>query len=70
MRLEVLVEEKCMPLPVEVEAVAACRPGHSIAAMLPDRAADECHLRTLPHLLFKWAHHNSSFDRVTEDSEE
>jgi hypothetical protein len=69
-RLEVLVEEKCMPLPVEVEAVAACRPGRCIRALLPDRAAGECLLRILPHLPSKWAHHDSSFDRVTEDSDE
>ena len=48
------------PRPVEAEAVAACSLGHFIAAMLPDRAAGECPLRTLHHLLF-------SADRITED---
>ena len=52
-QVEALVAE-CMPRPAEVEAVAACRPGHSIAAMLPDRAAGECLLRTLPRLPLKW----------------
>jgi len=58
------------PRPVEAEAVAACSLGHFIAAMLPDRAAGECPLRTLPHLPFKWVNHKSRFDRITEDSDE
>jgi hypothetical protein len=69
-RLEVLVEEKCMPLPVEVEAVAACRPGRCIRALLPDRAAGECLPRTLLHLLFKGAQHKPGFEHITEDSDE